>query len=131
MISIDTSVVVRYLVGTPKAQADRAAKLIDGHADIGISLVVLAETAHVLRSFYRVARHDITELLIELMTRANVKPVEISKTEALQALVRARAFESTPITDALIAATAGAFGAVPVYTFDRNFGRLGAPVAAP
>src|SRR5438067_2147216 len=122
MISIDTSVVVRYLVGTPKAQADRAAKLIDGHADIGISLVALAETTHVLRSFYRVARPDITELLIELMTRANVKPVEISKAEALQALVRARAFESTPITDALIAATADAFGAVPVYTFDRKFG---------
>jgi predicted nucleic acid-binding protein len=36
-----------------------------------------------------------------------------------------------PIPDALIATAARSFGAVPVFTFDRDFGRLGAPVPAP
>ena len=131
MISVDTSVVVRYLVGMPEDQARRATRLMEGDEEVGISLLVLAETAHVLRSFYRVARQEIAAQLIELATRANVVPIEISRDDALQALVRARSFGSAPITDALIAASARAAGAVPVYTFDERFGRLGSPVAAP
>lgn len=131
MISVDTSVVVRYLVGTPADHADRAVGLIDGEAQIGISLVALAETAHVLRSFYRMSRQDLVEVLIDLMTKANVTPLEVSKSDVIDALVRARAFKSSPITDALIAAIARAYGALPVYTFDEKFGRLGAAIATP
>lgn len=131
MISADTSVVVRYLVGTPEEQANRAAQLLDGEREIGISILVLAEAAHVLRSFYRISRPDIATQLIELVTRSNVVPIEIAKAEVLDALVRARSYESTPITDALIAASARASGALPVYTFDQQFGRLGAAVATP
>ena len=50
MIGADTSVLVRYLVGTPPAQARRAAALIDAEAEIGISPVAIAECAHVLRT---------------------------------------------------------------------------------
>jgi predicted nucleic acid-binding protein len=131
VISVDTSVVVRYVVGTPAGQADRAARLLEGDAEAGVSLVVLAETAHVLRTFYRVPRADIVDVLIDLISRANVVPIEVSKADAIEALVRARAFESSPITDALIAATARSHGALPVYTFDKKFGRLGASVATP
>jgi predicted nucleic acid-binding protein len=131
VIGVDTSVVVRYLVGAPEEQADRAARLMESDQEIGISLLVLAETAHVLRSFYRVPRSLIADQLIELLTRSNVLPLEIGKADALDALVRARAFGSVPITDALIAASARAAGSVPVYTFDETFGRLGSPVAAP
>jgi predicted nucleic acid-binding protein len=131
VISLDTSVVVRYLVGTPADQADRAARLVDEDAAIRVSLVVIAETAHVLRSFYQMPRADLVDVLIEFMTRVNVAPLEISKSEVIDALVRARAFESAPITDALIAASARAYGALPVYTFDQKFGRLGAAAATP
>lgn len=131
MISLDTSVVVRYLVGTPKDQAERAARLVDGDAEIAIPLVVIAETAQVLRSFYRMSRADVVDILIDLITRVNVAPLEISKADVIDALVRARAFESSPITDALIAASARAHAALPVYTFDEKFGRLGVVVAAP
>lgn len=131
MISLDTSVVVRYLVGSPKDQAARAAQLIDSDLEIGVSLVVIAETAHVLRSFYRIPRADLVDVLIDLMTKVNVSPIEISTPEVIDALVRARALESAPITDALIAASARAHGALPVYAFDKNFGRLGAATANP
>ena len=50
MIGLDTSVLVRYLVGTPSAQARRAAALVDGADEVGVSPVALAECAHVLRT---------------------------------------------------------------------------------
>ena len=131
MISVDTSVVVRYLVGTPAEQSDRAVRLIEGEDDIGISLLVLAETAHVLRSFYRVPVSEIADQLIELMTRSNVVPLEIGRPDVLDALARARAIGSAPIVDALVAASARALGGVPVATFDRRFGRLGVGVFEP
>jgi predicted nucleic acid-binding protein len=74
---------------------------------------------------------SIVDGLVDLLTKANVEPLEIAKADAIDALVRARAFESAPITDALIAASARAHGALPVYTFDRKFGRLGAAAATP
>lgn len=131
MISLDTSVVVRYLVGTPVDQAARAAALVEGDADIGISILVLAETAHVLRSTYDISRPDVVAGLLELVTRANVAPIELAKSDVIDALVRARAFDSSPVTDALIAASARAYGALPVFTFDRKFGRLGAAADSP
>ncbi len=131
MNGLDTSVVVRYLVGTPKDQADRAARLIDGDADLGVSVVAIVEAAHVLRSFYQLSRADLLDVLIDFLTKANIAPLEISKSEAIDALVRARAFDSAPIPDALIAASARAYGALPVYTFDKKFGRLGAATATP
>lgn len=131
MIAVDTSVVVRYLVGTPMDQAERAIRLVEEQTEVAISLIVLAEASHVLRSFYRLERTEIIDRLIELLTRENVTSLEISKADALDALQRARSYQSAPITDALISAACRALGAVPIYTFDRRFVRLGSPVATP
>ena len=131
MIGVDTSVIVRYLVGTPPDQARRAASLIDGDQELGISIVALVETAHVLRTQYGVPRGDLVDTLIDLVTRENLVTLELSKPDVLEALVAARSFPSAPIPDALLAAAARSGGAVPVYTFDRDLGRLGVPVASP
>jgi hypothetical protein len=64
------------LVGTPPAQAKRAAALKDGDADIGISVIALAECAHVLRTQYGVEQQDVIDSLIELVQRANVAVVD-------------------------------------------------------
>jgi predicted nucleic-acid-binding protein len=131
LIGVDTSVLVRYLVGTPPVQARKAAALIDAEDEIGISIVALLETAHVLRTQYGVARGDVVDTLLDLVNRENVTTLELSKADVLEALMSARMVTSAPIPDALIAAASRAGGAVPVYTFDRDFGRLGAPIAAP
>jgi len=62
VIGLDTSVVVRYLVGSPHAEAAEAAALIDGDDECGISLVALAEAAHVLRTQYEVEQRDVIDL---------------------------------------------------------------------
>lgn len=131
MIGVDTSVIVRYLVGTPVDQAARAATLIDGAEKLGVSIVALAETAHVLRTQYAVPRGDLVDTLIDLVTRENLVTLELSKPDVLDALVGARSFPSAPIPDALIVAVSRSGGAIPVFTFDHDLGRLGSPVASP
>jgi predicted nucleic acid-binding protein len=131
MISVDTSVLVRYLVGTPIPQAERAAVLIDGSTEIGIPIVALIETAHVLRTQYGVGRSDIIDVLISLVTRENLAILGLPKAATIEALVRARAIARAPLPDALIAATARSSDALPLYTFDESMHLHGVAVAIP
>jgi len=131
VISIDTSVLVRYLVGTPTDQAARAAALIDGEGIVGVSIIVLVETAHVLRTQYGVSRGDVLDVLLRLARRANIRILEASTDDVTDALVRARALPDRPIPDAFIAMTARAAHALPIHTFDRGFQRLGVKTAEP
>lgn len=131
MIAVDTSVVVRYLVGTPVGQARRAAALIDGTERIAIPLVVLVETAHVLRTQYGVERAAVIDALLELIRRENVTVLSLSTAEATDALVRARSMPGRPIPDALIAIAARAAGALPLHTFDRWMARYGVATVEP
>ena len=131
MISADTSVIVRYLVGTPPAQAKRAAAVLEGSAEVGIPLVALVETAHVLRTQYGIDRADVIATLIDLLTRENVTLLNLPKSDAIRSLVHARALPGSPIPDALIAATARWAGAMPLYTFDDDLHRHGVTVQSP
>ncbi|MDO8483825.1 MAG: PIN domain-containing protein [Candidatus Limnocylindrales bacterium] len=131
MIAVDTSVVVRYLVGTPDDQARRATTLMDGSTDIGIPIVALIETAHVLRTQYGVGRSDIIDVLISLLTRENISVLGLPTAATLEALVRARSIAGAPLLDALIAATARSSSALPLYTFDETMHLHGVAVATP
>ena len=132
MISVDTSVVVRYLVGTPLAQARRAAALIDDDAtEIGVSVVALAECAHVLRTQYEVKVLDIADALIGLIQRANVRVLEVRTDIVAEALVQARSMPGRPIPDALIVAGSIATSASPLVTLDRDQRRYGIEISEP
>jgi predicted nucleic-acid-binding protein len=125
VISVDTSVVVRYLVGRPETQARRAAAVIDGPEDVAVSLVSIVETAHVLGTQYGVGRGDIVDAIVDLVRRENVHLLGIEHDDIVDALVRARAMPGRPIPDALIAIGARAAGALPLVTFDRQMARYG------
>jgi len=132
VIAADTSVIVRYLVGTPVAQARQAAKLIDDNdLEIGISPVALAECAHVLRSQYDVPARDVIDSLIDLVQRENILLLGVSTQLVVQHLVLARSMPGRPIPDALIVAAAVAGGAETLATFDRDQRRYGIPIRQP
>ena len=132
MIAADTSVLVRYLVGTPAAEAKRAAKLVDdGNLEIGIAPVALAECAHVLRTQYEVPARDIIDSLIDLVQRENVRMLGVSTELVVEHLVLARSMPGRPIPDALIVAAAVAGGAASLATFDRDQRRYGIPIRHP
>jgi predicted nucleic acid-binding protein len=117
---------VRYLVGTPSAQARRAARLIDDDAtECGVSVVALAECAHVLRTQYEVPQRDIIESLIGFIQRVNVRVVDLRSDVLVETLVGARDMPGLPIPDALIVAASLAADAIPLATFDRGQSRYG------
>lgn len=131
VIGADTSVLVRYLVGTPPAQAKRAARLIDGDEQIGVSVVALAECAHVLRTQYGIEQRDILDSLIGLVQRENVRVTD-ARTDVLVAmLVRARGMPGRPIPDALVVGAALAADAVSLATFDAEQRRYGIAIREP
>jgi predicted nucleic acid-binding protein len=131
VIGLDTSVVVRYLVGTPAAQARRAAALVDGPEELGVSPVALAECAHVLRTQYGVEANAILESLIALVQRENVRVLGLRTDVLLGVLVRARQLPGRPIPDALIVAASLGADALPLATFDRDQRRYGIAVREP
>lgn len=131
MIAVDTSVIVRYLVGSPPAPARRARRLMEGPDEIGLPLVALVECAHVLRTQYDVPQSALIGLLIDLVQRRNVRLLGLSNEAVVSALVRARTLPGRPVPDALIVATAQEFRALPLATFDVDMGRYGIEVAAP
>ena len=131
MIGVDTSVLVRYLVDTPSAQARRAAEIMDGADEVGVSPVALAECAHVLRTQYGVERGDILESLIGLVQRENVRVLGQRTDVLLGVLVRARQMTGRPIADALIVAASTAADALPLATFDRGQRRYGVATREP
>ena len=132
MIGLDNSVVVRYLVGTPAAQAKRAARLIDDPDQVvGVSTVALAETAHVLRTQYEVGHRDVIDALIALIQRENVRVLDLRTDILVGTLVRARDLPGSPIPDALIVAATIAADAVPLATFDRGQKRYGIETREP
>jgi len=131
MISVDSSVLVRYLVGEPAEQARRAQAIIEGDQPVAIPVVVLLETAHVLRTQYGVERRDVLDTLLELVTRAGVEILGVNRGLVIEALVRARELPGSPLPDALVAATVRDAGAVPLFTFDRDLARHGVLVQEP
>jgi predicted nucleic acid-binding protein len=131
VIGADTSLIVRYLVGTPTAPAARAARVINGKERIGLSLVPLVECAHILRTQYGIDQADIIHSLIELVLRENVVLLGMRNETAVDALVQARGLPGRPIPDALIVAASREASAAPLVTFDRSMKAYGFPLQEP
>jgi predicted nucleic acid-binding protein len=132
VIGADTSVIVRYLVGSPTDQARRAAVLIDDpETDVGMSVVALAECAHVLRTQYDVGQVDIIDSLVGLIQRENVHILGVRSDVLVEMLVRARGLPGRPIPDAMIVANCVAADAIPLATFDRDQQRYGISIRRP
>jgi predicted nucleic acid-binding protein len=132
VIGLDTSVIVRYLVGTPAGQAKRAARLIDAdESEYGVSPVALAECAHVLRTQYEVDQRDIIDGLIGFIQRENIRVLGLRTDVLVGMLVRARDLRGRPIPDAMIVAASLAGDALPLATFDRDQGRYGIAIREP
>lgn len=132
MIALDTSVLVRYLVGSPGGHARAAATLVDDvDKDLGVSPVALMECAHVLRTQYEVPERDIIDALVAFVQRENVRVLGIRTDIVVSMLVRARSLPGRPIPDALIVAAAVASDAQSLASFDRGQARYGFAVMLP
>ncbi len=124
MTSIDTNVIIRYLVGDDAAQAEAARALLDGLTpdEPGfICLEVVIEIAWVLERSYGFARAQVAKALMD-MTASDSLLVENPDDVA----VAAHLFRQGGVgfSNLMILSAAGRAGATPLYTFDRRLARM-------
>ena len=117
---LDTSFMVRYLTGDPPELAARVAQVIDGEERLVVTDLVIAETAYVLTSVYRVAREVLVDSLMAFLQKRNIDVWPISKDLALDALLLCRPSGRVSFADAMIWAAARS-GEGVVYSLDRRF----------
>ena len=129
--AIDTSVLLRYLVGdNPEMQA-RAQRVIESERTIGITAVVVLEAAYALQHYYGYARNLIVDALVGVITRRNFVGVGIDRDQLAAKLLLCRPSGTVSFGDALIAATAASAGVEDVYTFDEKMNRAGTTTLVP
>lgn len=118
---LDTNIILRYLIGDIPQLAAAARTLIDGDNPVCVSAVILAEVAHVLRSFYGISRNMIADGLVDLVRKQNVTPYALDRDLLVHALGFCRETGRVSIPDALLWAEARSSGAGAVYSFDEQF----------
>jgi predicted nucleic acid-binding protein len=119
--ALDTSFVVRYMMGSPADSARQASEVIDSTEELEISGIALAETAFVLTTVYQVPRGRAADQLIDLVRKENISLTGLTKDLAIQGLLMCRPSGRVSIADALIWAAARSGGSEVVYSFDRRF----------
>lgn len=118
---LDTSIIVRYLTGDTPGLAEQAAKIIDSDEGLKISDVVLAETAYVLTSVYKIPREVVVNNLVTFMQKKNISPYALEKGLVLQALLFCRPSGRTSFADAMVWAAARSAGNKIIYSLDERF----------
>ena len=124
MTSIDTNVIIRYLVGDDAEQSEAARSLLAGLTpdDPGfICREVVIEIAWVLERSYRFTRARVAEALMDL-TASDSLVVENSDDVAAAAYLYRQG--GAGFSDLMVLSAAERAGAAPLYTFDRRLARM-------
>lgn len=79
MIALDTSALLRYLIGDDTLLADRVARVIEGDEPVGVSTPVLVEAVHTLRGLPNaLSNPEVADTLVELLAHENVVLTDLS-----------------------------------------------------
>lgn len=125
MISLDTNVVVRLLVGDdPLQTAVAEAAFLEHAAGQGVFVphIVLVETAWVLRTGYGL-EHPVVHERINRLVRT--RGVFVEEIDVVLTALEEYALGVADFADLLLVGTAAMAGAVPLLTFDRKLSRHG------
>lgn len=121
MISLDTNVLVRFLVKDDEVQYQTVLNFLieleNKNAQAYIPLLVVLEINWVLSFRYKIARIDIIEQLLELMENPVFYFENQSKLEQVLLLAKNNSFD---LSDLLIACRCQVANNLPVMTFDKK-----------
>jgi len=120
MVGLDTSVVLRLLVGVPEEHAEAARRFLEGASEPAlVSDLVVAESYFALRHHYDVTYRAAVDALTRLLADHRIR----ASAAARVALADAAGRESPGLIDRLIHAGYRHEGVV-LLTFDRDAARL-------
>ncbi len=118
---LDTSVVMRYVLGDHPLLSARAAAIIEGETTLFLTGGTIAEIAHVLTKVYGVPRGATLDALLSVIQRHNIQTHTLDKGIVMQALELCRPSGRVSFADALLWAAARSAGSSTIYTFDERF----------
>ena len=124
MSTLDTNVLVRYLVGDVPEQADAARELIEGLTQDAPGFIcreVVLEVAWVLERTYRFTRIQVADALLN-MTASDSLVVEESDDVAAAAYSYRRG--GVGFSDLMILKASKRAEAAPLHTFDQRLARM-------
>ena len=125
MPSVDTHILVRYIVRDDARQSAQADQFISRYLDlpesIFVPLTVALEFEWVLRSAYRVEKSAVLEVFSRLLESRELRFQEEASLERALHLYRDG---NADMADCIHAASAYSYGEQPLVTFDRMAARL-------
>lgn len=123
MIGLDTNVIVRYIMQDDVRQAKLATTLVEGLTEEApgfVSLVCLTEIVWVLESAYACERHQVIEVLLNLI---NIDVLKTERPAVVAAAVRLFKEGKADFADCLIERSSANAGCERTMTFDRTAAR--------
>ena len=118
---VDTNLFIRYLTNDDPEKADRVDRLLDQAVKRKISLVtaemVLAEVVWVLESFYKIDKHQITDMLKAILATPGL---EVLNGKTVENALQYYAFQNIDFIDAYIVALMQKLKIEGIYSFDKK-----------
>jgi predicted nucleic-acid-binding protein len=125
MPTLDTNVLVRYVVQDDPKQTRVAQRYIEKFADQETSLFlptsVILETEWVLRSVYRFSKDSVIEIFVGLLEAREMTFQDEPSFERAAFLYREHNID---FADCLHLATAHTFDHLPLFSFEKKAGRV-------
>ncbi|HUG16937.1 MAG TPA: PIN domain-containing protein [Thermomicrobiales bacterium] len=123
---LDSSMIVRYLVGDNPVQSARARSIVETGDRLAITPGTVTEVGYVLSRIYEIVRDEIVDQLVALLQRENIIVHELDTGLVVSALLLCRPSGRVSFADAMLWAAARSAGSGSVvYTFDRRFPSTG------
>lgn len=119
---LDSSIIVRYLVGDEPNQSERARRIIEAGERLTVTHGILAEVGYVLSRVYRIDREVVVDSLVQLLQRDNISVDGLDTALVVAALFLCRPSGRVSFADAMLWAVARRAGSGSViHTFDPRF----------
>ena len=118
---LDTNVLVRHLTGDPPAQARRATRYLQQADNLLLPVLILAEVAYVLESYYEAPRPQVAEALRSILAFRAIRVVD---GPLLLRAVELYEVHGLDYADAYLVASAERTGIGVVASFDHAIDRV-------
>ncbi len=126
MKSLDTNIIVRFLVNDDKIQGAKVKKLFEKAETEGenlfITLVVLLETLWVLRSVYQYKKNEIILAISSLYLMA---VIEFEKSDLVQEFINLSGDSELELDDLIISLAGKSYNCESTVTFDEQASKSG------
>ena len=118
---VDTSVLVRHLVGDPPAMAKRATSFLRSADHLFLTDLIVAETIYVLESFYEVDRQQVAESMRSLIAMNSIAVIDTA--QLLRAL-EIYELHRIDFAESYLIASAESTDVAQIASFDRSMDRV-------